>query len=108
MPLSKIEKALYGPYGTHGVFEFILAPGTIQLAIAPWEYEDKVTRVLFRDVQLETLDEYAKPDSLDLPWDIIGFDCYEKSNNRWRFVLHCNVIEWCFVSCWPVIEPGAS
>lgn len=37
---------------------------------------------------------------MNLPWDIIGFDCYAIDSVKWRFVLHCDSIEICFESKW--------
>ena len=38
------------------------------------------------------------------PRDIIGFDSYEQPTGRWKFVLHCSSVEWCFESDWPVMQ----
>jgi transcription termination factor NusB len=43
-------------------------------------------------------------DDLEMPWDIIAFDSDRQLNGRWKFVLHCAAVEWCFESDWPFIE----
>jgi hypothetical protein len=43
-------------------------------------------------------------DDLEMPWDIIAFDSDHQLNGRWKFVLHCAAVEWCFESDWPFIE----
>jgi hypothetical protein len=58
----------------------------------------------FRDARVTSVEVYADPGDLDPPWDIIGFDAYDVGGGRWRFVLHCDAIEWCFESAWPVVE----
>jgi hypothetical protein len=63
------------------------------------------TVATFHDARLVSVDAYADgPDDLELPWDVIGFDCDELGDGRWRFVLHSDVMEWCFESAWPVVE----
>jgi hypothetical protein len=103
--LSAIEQALYGNRGTHGIFEFTLAPGYIRLRAAPWEEPKVWVLAVFADARLAYVEEYADDgEDLDLPWDIIGFDSYELPAGCWKFVLHCSAIEWCFESAWPDIE----
>jgi hypothetical protein len=103
--LSSIERALYGNRGTYGVIEFGLTPGRVRLRVAPWEDPTESVQAVFNNAKFSSLDNYAdKGADLDLPWDIIGFDSYEQPNGRWRFVLHCDAVEWCFESEWPVIE----
>ena len=106
---SAIEHGLYGDRGTHGVFEFALAPKCMRLRVAPWEEPASWVQAVFFDAKLASVEEYAdEEDGLDLPWDIIGFDSYELWSGRWRFVLHCSAVEWCFESEWPVIERRAA
>jgi hypothetical protein len=111
---TAIERALYGERGTHGVFEFNLAPGCIRLRVAPWADPSASVEAVFTNARFSSLDQYADTgEALDLPWDILGFDSYEQPAGRWRFVLHCHAVEWCFESDWPGIEsthakPGAA
>jgi hypothetical protein len=111
---SSIEQALYGNRGTHGLIEFSLLPGCIRLRVAPWEEPAAWVQAEFANARFSSLDQYAdQGEDLDLPWDIIGFDSYEQPSGRWQFVLHCQAVEWCFESDWPVIqrapaEPSAS
>ncbi len=104
---SLIEKALYGNQGTHGVFEFCLVTGCIHLRVAPWVEPASWVLATFVNVKLSSLTAYPSEfinDDLDMPWDIIAFDCYEQPTGRWQFVLHCSSVEWCFESDWPEIE----
>ena len=48
-------------------------------------------------------DSYSEPDEMEKPWDIIGFDCDQLRNERWRFCLHTDCIEYVFDSTWPEI-----
>jgi hypothetical protein len=100
---TEIEQLLYGRRGTHGVTEFTVSPGTLRLRLTPWEgpgYTDAV----FGEARLTSVECYPLNHSdLDPPWDVIGFDSYDLGNGRWRFVLHCDAIEWCFESFWPVV-----
>lgn len=103
--MSAIEYALYGNRGVHGVVEFELTPNRIRLRVAPWEEPASWTQAVFCNAAMISLDQYAEEgEELDLPWDIIGFDSCEQPTGRWRFVLHCADIEWCFESEWPVIQ----
>ena len=80
-------------------------PDVVRIHFAPWVEPRVVTRASFGEARLTSVE--ASPDDVDdlsLPWDVIGFDCYELGVGRWRFVLHCASIEWCFESAWPVIE----
>jgi hypothetical protein len=102
---SAIEHALYGNHGTHGVIEFFLKPGYVRLRLAPWSEPEAWVQAGFANAKLASVETYGhEGDELDLPWDIIGFDSYELPGSRWCFVLHCDVIEWCFEAEWPVIE----
>jgi hypothetical protein len=107
---SEIEKALYGNGGTHGVVEFHLMPSVIVLRVAPWEpLKDSADVVLatFQNVRVIAVAAQADPsdvDDLQMPWDIIAFDSDRQLNGRWKFVLHCAAVEWCFESDWPLIE----
>ncbi len=104
--VTAIERLLYGDLGIHGVSEFALSPGVVRLRLAPWEGPSVSTVATFHDARLVSVDAYADgPEDLELPWDVIGFDCYELGGGRWRFVLHSDVMEWCFESAWPVVEP---
>lgn len=101
---SAIEHALYGNRGTHGVFNFELCTDCIRLRIAPWEETSATVLAAFSNPRLLSCEVYNdRSDGLELPWGIIGIDSYELMTGRWKFVLHCSDIEWCFESEWPVI-----
>ena len=111
---TEIEKLLYGNLGVHGVTDFAISPGVIRLSVVPWVGLQVRTIAIFREVRVLSIEAYAVDSGdLDPPWDVIGFDCDNLGGDRWRFVLHCDSIEWCFVSAWPVVEhqdaePGAA
>lgn len=101
---TAIEQALYGRRGTHGVTEFTLTPGVVRLRLEPWEGQG-YTDAVFGAARLTSVECYPDDhDTLDPPWDVIGFDSYDLGDGRWRFVLHCAAIEWCFESSWPVVS----
>lgn len=102
---SAIETALYGNRGTHGVVEFALALESVRLRLAPWAEPSAWVLAAFSNAKLVSLETYTDTgDELGLPWDVLGFDSYEQGEGRWRFVLHCDEVEWCFESDWPSIE----
>jgi hypothetical protein len=101
---TAIEELLYGNRGVHGVAEFAVSCGVIRVRLTPWAGQPTDTVAVFNEARLTSVETYPiEPDDLTLPWDVIGFDCYDLGDGRWRFVLHCNVIEWCFESRWPVV-----
>ena len=102
---TKIENALFGNHGTHGVHEFKLASNRIEITIAPWEKTNSKVTAVFEHATIRSVEEYSDEHSpLDMPWDIICFDCEEVETGRWEFVLHSACIEWSFQSDWPVIR----
>jgi hypothetical protein len=102
---SAVERFLYGDLGVQGVCEFMLSPGVVRLRLAPWEGPRVATVATFHDARIKSVETYAdSPDELELPWDIIGFDCFDLGSGRWEFVLHCDAIDWCFESAWPIAE----
>ena len=106
---TAIALFLYEGRGVHGVSEFTASPGVVRLKLTPWEGPQVHTCAVFGEDRLISLDAY--PDdrcTLDLPWDVIGFDSDDLGGGRWRFVLHWDAIEWCFESAWPVISRAAS
>ena len=109
MPLSQIENYLYeADLIGHAVMNFEEKSGTIVLTIAPWPYTNDPDPDMSRKkvaafdnaviTSREILEEGA---TLEYPWDIIGFDSYERGNDRYEFVLHCDEIEIAFESLWP-------
>ncbi len=107
---TAIERFLYGDLGIHGIIGFTAEPGLVRINLTPWEGPKVHTVAVFREAQISSVEAY--PDvsgDLEWPWDVIGFDCYGLGDGRWRFVLHCDAIEWCFELAWPTIErSGAS
>ena len=102
--LNAIEQLLYGGRGTHGVSEFTVSPGVVRLRLAPGEGPGHTVAV-FGEARLTSVEAYPRaPEDLDLPWDVVGIDCYDLGGGRWRFVLHCGAVEWCFESAWPVVS----
>ena len=111
---TEIEKVLYGNLGVHGVTEFAVTAGVVRLRVAPWVGPPVHTAAVFRDARVTSVEAYpTNLGDLDPPWDVIGFDSDDLGGGRWRFVLHCDAIEWCFESAWPAVEradaaPGTS
>jgi len=102
---TAIEKALYGNLGVHGVTDFAVSAGVVWLRVAPWVGPPVHTAAIFRDARVTSVEAYpTNPGDLDPPWDVIGFDSDDLGGGRWRFVLHCASIEWCFESAWPDVE----
>ena len=105
---TPIEHTFYGQLGTQGVTNFTVTQGVICLRLVPWEGPQVLTTATFNEAQLIAVDDYSDDiDDLNLPWDVIAFDCQELDGGRWQFVLHCSAIEWCFESAWPVVERTA-
>jgi hypothetical protein len=101
---NKIESFLFAGGGAQAVIEFTQRQNSILLSFAPWESLGIAKKVMFNQAKVISVDVYADDDDdLNLPWDIIGFDCYELAGNRWRFVLHCGGIEYSFESEWPTL-----
>jgi hypothetical protein len=101
---TAIEHFLYEDRPVHGVVESTVSSGVVRLHLAPWAGPQVHTHATFGDARLTSVEAYpCGHHTLDLPWDVIGFDCYDLGGGRWRFVLHCNVIEWCFEAAWPVV-----
>jgi len=106
--MTEIEKLLFRDGGTHAVVGFKLSENQITLHVAPWTQQDAQTTAEFSEAKITSLDLYADDaDALNLPWDIIGFDCYPVSQSRWRFVLHGSGLEYGFESLWPQVVNDA-
>ncbi len=102
---TAIESFLYGDLGVQGVTQIAISQDTVRIALSPFEGPKVVTLATFHESRLNYVQASADDDDdFELPWDVIGFDCYELFGGRWRFVLKCAVIEWCFKSAWPVVE----
>ena len=101
---TPIEDFLFDGPGVHAVVEFTQGRQSIRLRICPWDEMDDSTEAVFDHARVRSSEVYADDaDDLDMPWDIIGMDCYELDRDRWRFVLHCGGIEYCFESGWPTV-----
>lgn len=100
-----IERFLHGDSEVQGVTQFAISQGVIRIDLAPFEGPRLVTIAAFNEARLNYAEASAdRDDDFELPWQVIGFDGYRLSGDRWRFVLTCMVIEWCFESTWPVVE----
>lgn len=103
--LTKIEQLMFrGRNVTHAVVGWALTPDKLLLTVAPWEDLGSPLCAEFPEFKITSLELYPdEPDDLNLPWDIIGFDSYTLASERWKFVLHCDSVEYCFESKWPVL-----
>lgn len=101
---TPIEDLLFVGRGAHAVVRFTQDRRSIRLRISPWDEMETSTEAVFDLARVTSIEVYADDsDSLNLPWDIIGMDCYKLDQERWRFVLHCGGIEYCFESRWPTV-----
>jgi hypothetical protein len=103
---TPIEDFLYNGQGVHAVVEFTQSSCSIRLKICPWDEinNESPTEAIFDLAKITSIDVYAVDvDDLNLPWDIIGMDCYKLDQKRWQFVLHFGGIEYAFESEWPTV-----
>jgi hypothetical protein len=99
---TEIENYLFRRNGIHAVVEITLADKRLVVSVAPWDQLAAAVTAEFTKVTITSVDVYADgPDDLNLPWDIIGFDSHLLAQHRWRFVLHCAGLEYCFEATWP-------
>ncbi|AMV16341.1 hypothetical protein [Planctomyces sp. SH-PL14] len=99
---TEIESFLFGAGKEHALVEICFSEKRLALAVAPWERINDRVNVSFSQARITCVDTYAdNTDDLNLPWDIIAFDCRPLSHEAWEFVLHCDAIEWVFEAHWP-------
>ena len=99
-----IEDLLFVGRGVQTVVRFTQDHRSIRLRICAWGQMEDTTEAVFDHARVTSIEVYADDaDGLNMPWDIIGMDCYKLDPDRWRFVLHCGSIEYCFESCWPTV-----
>lgn len=102
--LTSIESLLFASHNVHAVIHFAQDQHSIRVGVAPWDDLDNSKEAVFGLAKITSLEVYADDvDDLNMPWDIIGLDCYELINGRWRFVIHCQEVEYCFESEWPTL-----
>ncbi len=100
-----IERQLHGDLPLQGIIGLVLSPGVMRIELAPWEGPRVTTIATFTDAKLTSIEAFPDDvDDLNLPWDLIGCDCHDLGERRWRFVFHCASIEWSFESGWPVVN----
>jgi len=105
VPLTEIEKYLSSEAGTSALFltNFHFADSRISLRFEPNvddpQISERVVRASFTSAVIESIDE-DEVERDTWPLDIIGFDCY-RQGDRWKFVLNCGGVEWCWNSEWP-------
>jgi hypothetical protein len=100
MALTKIEAYLFGGNQAHFLKAFVCEDHRVIIVLTPMEPNARgdVTAT-FADATM--VSEWTDPEEpAEWPLDILGFDCYQ-SDDRWKFVLHCMVIEWVWESKWP-------
>jgi hypothetical protein len=110
MPLNEIEQLLFSGAGNSAqlLTRFHFADGRVELRFEPVSDDQNKRRRLvaatFKNAIMETVDEdEVERDSW--PLDIIGFDC-SPCGERWKFVLNCGSVEWCWNSEWPIVTIG--
>jgi hypothetical protein len=101
---SRIEQFLFKQKGAHAVVGFMQSEKRLVLSVAPWEEMASVVIAEFSEATVTSVGVHgAEPDDLSVPWDIVGFDSYLISDEKWRFVLCCTGIEYIFESKWPCL-----
>jgi len=106
MALTEIESYLFSVPGENlvcSLAHFDFSNHQVMLRLQPWpdgRNAPKVTVLaVFPSAKVESIEEdHTERESW--PLDIIGFDCYPQGD-RWRFVLQCDSVEWCWLSGWP-------
>ncbi len=105
---TPIEDFLYQHQWAHFVFEFTLGWKRLVLKLVTQQQIEQECAMLtpvvaeFDDVTMTGADfSYCTAGDLNLPWDIIGFDCKSNLGDRWEFVLHTCGGEYCFEASWP-------
>jgi hypothetical protein len=102
---TKIEKALYRNFGTHGVKRFLQEKSRLNIVMAPWEDLSNEASATFDSCEILSINVVNNdPEDLNLPWDIVGFGSEQLENGMWQFCLHCSGIEYVFKANWPVIK----
>ncbi len=103
--MTEIERVLFRDGSAHAVVGITLAVGRIGVQVAPWGNLGAVVTAEFPQASVTSLDLYAgESHDLNLPWDIIGFDCHPLCRPKWRFVLHTTGLEYGFESLWPEVR----
>ncbi len=105
--MSRIEQALFRDSSAHWVSAFELLSDALVLTLHPGERAAAATHARFERPRIISADASHADDDGGLPWDIIGFDCEELPDGRWRFCLHTDRIEYVFESPWPEIHKTA-
>lgn len=103
--LTKIEQFMFRERNiAHAVIGFALTQNKLLLTVAPWGDLGSPLSAEFSEFKITSLEVYPdEPTDLNLPWDIIGFDSYALDSKRWKFIIHCDSIEYCFESRWAVL-----
>jgi hypothetical protein len=106
MPLSKIEAYIYGGDCGHFVTAFNLTNSDVTIEFEPMDNDrpDGATSVVavFPNAVLNSYEEDPEWNR-QFPLDPIGFDA-SPSGDRWKFVLHCDSVEWIWESEWPILR----
>lgn len=102
---SPIESFLFTDRGVHAVVGFSQMQDSIRVMVAPWERLGEAREAVFHRARITSIDVYADDDDdLNIPWDIIGFECSGKDDGLWGFILHCAGIEYAFEAAWPILS----
>ena len=88
----------------HWVTALEVSPSSVAVTLCSSRHPERSRRAIFASTEMVSVDDsYSEPDEMEKPWDIIGFDCDQLRNERWRFCLHTDCIEYVFDSTWPEI-----
>jgi len=102
--LTPIEVFLFESPHAHAVLDVFLSVDQLKVTLAPWTDLSARRCGEFSQAKIRSIETFpVDPDDLNLPWDLLGFDCDSLPEARWKFVLHCQSIELIFESLWPVL-----
>ncbi len=103
---TAIERELFRSHEAHALLAISLSANHVVVTVAPWSNPTKETEAIFSNAELLSLWADSQPldNEITLPWDIIGFDCYDQGEGRWRFGLTCHAVEFHWQSEWPRIS----
>jgi hypothetical protein len=101
--MTLIEQALYLDGRAHWISAFDWSTSALLISLHPFERPAVLVKALFDKPRLISRDD-SYGDTLQLPWDIIGFESKPLLKQVWQFCLHSDCVEYIFESAWPAIS----
>ena len=103
--MTCIEEALFLDDSVHQVVVLALSNESLFVEVQPLNGSSDRAQAEFVSPVIVSVDtSYVEPDEAELPWEIIGFDSHNLSDEKWSFCLHTEGGEWAFESTWPAIR----